>query len=182
MPNYNLLQWRDMLRYQQCQMLKITLCFAVVLGLVVSILWGIFIHQKINRVTTTLLTLQQEFMQLQQQEKEQENIQQKILVLQQQDNFVRQIENTMLHNIELLITLSRATSSVIFLNSLRQTDGFITLTGNTFSLKAFANFMRKLSQLSWLCSPVLQEISNNNANNLQDNFFVLQIASRKRLI
>lgn len=173
--DFNLLPWRAEQRQRRYWLFIAMLASALILGIIVSTLWCGAVLHKISIGETALHNLQQQLLLLQQTEQQQKKVQQQISVIKKQENAAKQVMAATARDMELLQTLSKNISPFIYLNALKKNADLITITGKTISLKNFAVFMQKLAKIKWLEPPLVQEIRNGNINDLQDNFFTLQV-------
>jgi len=173
--NFNLLPWRDMRRQRQHRVLKIALSVALSFAIIVVGLWHFLLNCHITDNVLVLNNSQQELQLLQQQAVQQEDLHQRIVVMQERDNFIKRVENEHTRNIEVLVALSQIIPPFIYFTAVHKNAELITIVGKTIALKAFADFMQQLGKTSWIRELTLQEIKNSDANNIYDHSFVLQL-------
>lgn len=179
MIRINLLPHRELKRKAQQQQIAILAGVTGFLG--IAAVWGVYamIDGEIENQNARNQFLQSRIAVLDTEIAEIRNIKTQTQELLSRKLVVETLQNSRSEVVHLLDQLVRLLPDGVYLQSVKQNDQIITLTGYAQSNAWVSMLMRNLESSSWLESPLLVEIKAITVNNIRQNEFNMRIKLRR---
>jgi type IV pilus assembly protein PilN len=179
MIRINLLPHRELKRKAQQQQIAILAGVAGFLG--IAAVWGVYamIDGEIENQNARNQFLQSRIAVLDTEIAEIRNIKTQTQELLSRKLVVETLQNSRSEVVHLLDQLVRLLPDGVYLQSVKQNDQIITLTGYAQSNAWVSMLMRNLESSLWLESPLLVEIKAITVNNIRQNEFNMRIKLRR---
>ena len=182
MIRINLLPHRELKRKAQQQQIAILAGVAGFLG--IAAVWSVYamIDGEIENQNARNKFLQSRIAVLDTEIAEIRNIKTQTQELLSRKLVVETLQNSRSEVVHLLDQLVRLLPDGVYLQSVKQNDQIITLTGYAQSNAWVSMLMRNLESSPWLESPLLVEIKAITVNNIRQNEFNMRIKLRRTSI
>lgn len=179
MIRINLLPHRELKRKAQQQQIAILAGVAGFLG--IAAVWSVYamIDGEIENQNARNQFLQSRIAVLDTEIAEIRNIKTQTQELLSRKLVVETLQNSRSEVVHLLDQLVRLLPDGVYLQSVKQNDQMITLTGYAQSNAWVSMLMRNLESSLWLESPLLVEIKAITVNNIRQNEFNMRIKLRR---
>ncbi|MER0171218.1 MULTISPECIES: PilN domain-containing protein [Nitrosomonas] len=179
MIRINLLPHRELKRKAQQQQIAILAGVAGFLG--IAAVWSVYamIDGEIENQNARNQFLQSRIAVLDTEIAEIRNIKTQTQELLSRKLVVETLQNSRSEVVHLLDQLVRLLPDGVYLQSVKQNDQIITLTGYAQSNAWVSMLMRNLESSPWLESPLLVEIKAITVNNIRQNEFNMRIKLRR---
>ena len=179
MIRINLLPHRELKRKAQQQQIAILAGVTGFLG--IAAVWGVYamIDGEIENQNARNQFLQSRIAVLDTEIAEIRNIKTQTQELLSRKLVVETLQNSRSEVVHLLDQLVRLLPDGVYLQSVKQNDQIITLTGYAQSNAWVSMLMRNLESSPWLESPLLVEIKAITVNNIRQNEFNMRIKLRR---
>ena len=179
MIRINLLPHRELKRKAQQQQIAILAGVTGFLG--IAAVWGVYamIDGEIENQNARNQFLQSRIAVLDTEIAEIRNIKTQTQELLSRKLVVETLQNSRSEVVHLLDQLVRLLPDGVYLQSVKQNDQIITLTGYAQSNAWVSMLMRNLESSLWLESPLLVEIKAITVNNIRQNEFNMRIKLRR---
>jgi len=179
MIRINLLPHRELKRKAQQQQIAILAGVAGFLG--IAAVWSVYamIDGEIENQNARNQFLQSRIAVLDTEIAEIRNIKTQTQELLSRKLVVETLQNSRSEVVHLLDQLVRLLPDGVYLQSVKQNDQIITLTGYAQSNAWVSMLMRNLESSLWLESPLLVEIKAITVNNIRQNEFNMRIKLRR---
>ena len=179
MIRINLLPHRELKRKAQQQQIAILAGVAGFLG--IAAVWSVYamIDGEIENQNARNQFLQSRIAVLDTEIAEIRNIKTQTQELLSRKLVVETLQNSRAEVVHLLDQLVRLLPDGVYLQSVKQNDQIITLTGYAQSNAWVSMLMRNLESSPWLESPLLVEIKAITVNNIRQNEFNMRIKLRR---
>ncbi|MER0215358.1 MAG: fimbrial protein [Nitrosomonas sp.] len=179
MIRINLLPHRQLKRKAQQQQIAILAGVAGFLG--IAAVWSVYamIDDEIENQNARNQFLQSRIAVLDTEIAEIRNIKTQTQELLSRKLVVETLQNSRSEVVHLLDQLVRLLPDGVYLQSVKQNDQIITLTGYAQSNAWVSMLMRNLESSPWLESPLLVEIKAITVNNIRQNEFNMRIKLRR---
>ncbi|MBK7493766.1 MAG: PilN domain-containing protein [Nitrosomonas sp.] len=179
MIRINLLPHRELKRKAQQQQIAILAGVAGFLG--IAAVWSVYamIDGEIENQNARNQFLQSQIAVLDTEIAEIRNIKTQTQELLSRKLVVETLQNSRSEVVHLLDQLVRLLPDGVYLQSVKQNDQIITLTGYAQSNAWVSMLMRNLESSPWLESPLLVEIKAITVNNIRQNEFNMRIKLRR---
>ena len=179
MIRINLLPHRELKRKAQQQQIAILAGVAGFLG--IAAVWSVYamIDGEIENQNARNQFLQSQIAVLDTEIAEIRNIKTQTQELLSRKLVVETLQNSRSEVVHLLDQLVRLLPDGVYLQSVKQNDQIITLTGYAQSNAWVSMLMRNLESSLWLESPLLVEIKAITVNNIRQNEFNMRIKLRR---
>lgn len=179
MIRINLLPHRELKRKAQQQQIAILAGVAGFLG--IAAVWSVYamIDGEIENQNARNQFLQSRIAVLDTEIAEIRNIKTQTQELLSRKLVVETLQNSRAEVVHLLDQLVRLLPDGVYLQSVKQNDQIITLTGYAQSNAWVSMLMRNLESSLWLESPLLVEIKAITVNNIRQNEFNMRIKLRR---
>jgi len=177
MARINLLPWRETLRKEKEQELGIAVGVAVVITVAIMGLIHVqistmsdFQHQKNNYIKQEITAVSKKIEEIKSLEKQKEHLLSRMTVIQELQKSRPQI-------VHLFDEMINVIPPNVYIETLRQTDSLISLTGLADSNAGVSSLMRNVTASEWLANPVLDRIVTGQSNSKDgaDNRFNIAI-------
>ncbi|MGH8865734.1 MAG: PilN domain-containing protein, partial [Burkholderiales bacterium] len=171
----NLLPHREVRRKQQQQQFFVLLAFVVVVGAAVWFVVRTYLDEQFETQQARNKYLQDEIVKLDKQIAEIQKLKDQTAALLARKRVVETLQSNRSEVVHLLDQLVRQLPDGVYLKSIKQTGGRVTITGLTQSQARVSTLMRNLESSPQLESPGLVEIKAVQQGGQRVNEFIMNI-------
>ncbi|MGH8633745.1 MAG: PilN domain-containing protein [Burkholderiales bacterium] len=175
MIRINLLPHREVRRKQQQQQFFVLLAFVVVVGAAVWFVVRTYLDEQFETQQARNKYLQDEIVKLDKQIAEIQKLKDQTAALLARKRVVETLQSNRSEVVHLLDQLVRQLPDGVYLKSIKQTGGRVTITGLTQSQARVSTLMRNLESSPQLESPGLVEIKAVQQGGQRVNEFIMNI-------
>jgi type IV pilus assembly protein PilN len=176
MAHINLLPWRQALREQRKQDFFVTIgVFASIMGAVV-IAVHLYMVSLIDNQITRNTRLKSEIVQIDKKIEEIRNLEKQKEQLIARMQVIEELQSNRPAVVRLFDELAKIIPEGLYIDSLDQKNGLITIKGQAQSNARVSAFMRALEESAWFKKPSLEIISSKSAGSRQAREFILRVS------
>lgn len=175
----NLLPYRQIKRAERQRQFNLLLLATFVAGAAVVFLGHSYVSNHVDRQNSRNQRLEEANRKLDQEISDIKTLKAKIDAVLARKRVVENLQTDRSQAVILLDEIARQLPEGVYLTSLKQEGGSVTLEGIADTNARVASLVRNLNSSSWLELPQLIEIKSMAENNLRKNAFVLKVKQKE---